>query len=102
MAEKDPLLNVSSEAQKILFDKFKEQARGFPIDVVLGAAINVVVNALRQTYSTRDAAGKRLDEIASNTKGILYSHYDSFGRKKGIFPFNQNIVMPLIDLSKND
>jgi len=101
MTNKDPLLNASSEAQRVLFTKYVEQSSGFPIDVVIGAAVNLIVNALRQTYTTREVAGTRFDEIASKAKGILFSHYDSLGRKKGIFPYNQTIVMPLIDLSKN-
>ena len=97
MTSKDPLHIIGPDAQRELFNRFTHAANGFATDAVLGAAVNVMVNALRQAYSTRAAAEIAFDELFGRSKSILVEHYDSLGRKRGIFPFDQNIVVPLFD-----
>jgi hypothetical protein len=91
----DPINNVEP-AQLVLFKKLVEQARGHSAEQVAGAAANLIVNALRQTYPTRDAAEVAFNELFGKTKQILMDHYDSTGRKKGIFPYNQVIHAALV------
>jgi hypothetical protein len=53
--------------------------------------MNLVINALRQTCTTRQQAEQRYDELIARCKGILVDHYDMSGRKRGIFPYDQVI-----------
>lgn len=96
---KDPLLKVGSERQRELFNHISKLANGFATDEVLGAILNVYVNALRQIHPTRDKAFDRLDQLNAQAKTMLDSHYDLGGqrRRPGIFPFNQTITMPHLD-----
>jgi hypothetical protein len=98
---KDPIFKASADQQRELFTRFAREARNCPVELVIGAALNVVVNALRQTYQTRANAERRYDELFGIMKTLLLDHYDSLGRKKGIFPYNQNLEVPLLDLRKN-
>src|SRR5947207_1230289 len=91
---KDPLLKSGPDYQRLLFDRLSKAADGFQGDEVINAAANIIINVLRQTHTTRDAAEKRFDELFGRTKTILLDHYDQLGRKRGIFPFDQTIVVP--------
>jgi hypothetical protein len=98
MAEtKDPLLLASPTAQRELFERFCRDASGFPTDLVIGAAANVLINAIRQSQTTRQNAEIRFDELFGQMKSVLVDHYDSVGRKRGVFPFPQVIDMALFD-----
>lgn len=72
-------------------------AGGFTTIDVINAAAMLLINGLRQDPSctNRDVALAKFDEIASRTKGLLAECYDAAGRKKGVFPFDQNISVPL-------
>ena len=91
---KDPLLAVGSLQQRALFDRFSREADGFSAEDAIGAALNVLINALRQAHARREAAGRSYDEHVARAKGMLMDHYDSTGRKKGIFPYPQRIEVP--------
>ena len=91
---KDPLRKYGSDPQKKLFDLFTKEANNFATADVIGAAANLIVNALRQAHPTRQAAEISYDEMAARVKGLLFEHYDAAGRRRGIFPFNQVIEMP--------
>lgn len=92
---KDPLNVLVPDRQRELFKRFAESANGFSTEDVIGAAANVLVNALRQAHGSRQSAEKSFDELFGRTKQILVEHYDTIGRKRGIFPFNQTIEVPL-------
>jgi hypothetical protein len=98
--KKDPLPKVGPEAQRELFQQFKQSASGFQQDDVVGAAVNVLVNALRQTHGSRKEAEKAFDELMGRTKGLLLDgHYDATtGKRLNIFPFHQVIEMPLMSI----
>lgn len=91
MNTKDPLLKASTDAQKELFSRFCREASGFSTEAVTGAAVNVFINAIRQTYPTKKQAEVRFDELFGQLKQVLLNHYDSVERKKGIFPYDQTI-----------
>ena len=99
---KDPLLRSSSEYQKILFKKFSEAANGFQVEDAIGAALNVLINALRQTYDSRQKAEIRCNELLGKTKQVLLDHYDGTGRRKqGVFPFDQTLQVDVhVDTDK--
>jgi hypothetical protein len=93
---KDPLIKTGPDQQLELFNRFSHAASGFSTSEVIGAAANLVINAMRQAHSKRAEAERAYDEHAAKVKGILMDHYDSLGRKKGIFPYTQNIMMPFV------
>lgn len=98
MNEKDPLLKASADNTRELFTRFAQQSHGFATEDVIGAAINLLVNSIRQTYSTREKAEKHYDELMGRTKSILLDHYDHVGRKNGVFPFTQTINATMVDM----
>jgi len=98
MNTKDPLLLRSEPFARELFDRWGKQANGFAAEAIIGAAVNLLVNAVRQTHSERTAAIDRLDELMAQAKLTLAAHYDSFGRLKGVFPYDQFIEVPRFDL----
>lgn len=89
---KDPLIKTGPDAQMELTKLFGKAATGFPNEAVIGAAINVLVNALRQTYPRASAAEARYSELVGRFKTILLSHYDGVtGKRRAIFPHHQTI-----------
>jgi hypothetical protein len=93
---KDPFLKAGPEADHNLFKAFSACCDGFPTDSVINAAINILINAVRQQCKTRQQAEIVFDEMLGRAKAILLDrHYDSVGRRKGIFPYHQVIEMDL-------
>lgn len=94
----DPFIGLP-EQEKALFNAFKQAAAGKNVDAVIGAAINILVNVLRQMEPTRKEAEARFDMLFGRAKTLLLDrHYDSVtGKRKTIFPFTQVIKMPLHD-----
>jgi hypothetical protein len=99
---KDPMLLATPDQQKQLFDAFCSVANGFSAEQVLGAAANLLVNAIRQAHPTQRGALARLDELSAKTKALLAEHYDAMGKRRNVFPFHQVIEVPHMNLrSKN-
>lgn len=98
---KDPLYIATPNRQKELFDLMSKTAHGFTAEDVIGAAANLLINAIRQTQPTRRQAEVRFDELFGRSKQVLVDHYDTLGRKRGIFPYDQVINVPLMDFRKN-
>jgi len=99
----DPLHRHLYDNPKELFVRMCAASNGFSTEDVIGAASNVIVNALRQAHSTDRSAMASLDEHVAKVKGILADHYDraTGKRKNGIFPFDQIIQAPhLVDEDK--
>lgn len=88
---KDPLRNTSEAGQE-LFRKMSACADGFPADVVITAALNVFIGALRQSHKRRELAERAFDERATRAKScLLDEHYDGLGNRRNVFPFTQTI-----------
>ena len=85
------------DKQRQLFDRMSRSADGFSAEDAIGAAANILINAIRQSQTTRAAAEKRFDELFGRSKQVLVDHYDVLGRKRGIFPYDQEILMPKLD-----
>jgi hypothetical protein len=101
---RDPLLQTGPEKQRALFDAYVEVSRGFPTEDVIGATMNLLVNALRQAHGNRRQADERMSEVSQRLRSILMEHYDPVtGRRRSIFPFTQVVEMPRFDdnLRKN-
>jgi len=89
-------------AEQELFKRFSEQANGFPLDATIGAAANVLINGLRQSNPTRAKAAAAFDELFGKLKAITLAHYDGAGNRRSVFPFNQTIVVPRLDLRRKN
>lgn len=97
---KDPL-GQRPPAAKELFQRFSREANGFPVDAALEAAMNVLLNAIRQQHPTRKGAEAAFDEMTAKFKSLLLDqHYDLMGKRRNIFPFPQVIEMPHMKLKK--
>lgn len=88
---KDPMQLVTPPNGRELFERYSKVSNGFPINLIITAAVNLLLNAIRQSHPTREGAEQAFDELFGKSKATLMNHYDSFGRKKGIFPYNQVI-----------
>lgn len=98
----DPLVGLP-EQERVLFEAFNNACRGKSYDAVLSAAMNVVINAIRQIESGRAEAEARYDELFGRGKTVLVDkHYDSVtGRRRNVFPHTQVVHMPhLVDVDK--
>ncbi len=69
------------------------------MDHVIACAFNLLIQGIRQTYGSRDAAMQRTDDLCGQLKQAVADHYDSTtGKRRNIFPHDQRVVMPkLID-----
>jgi hypothetical protein len=92
----DPLTQVPDHA-RLLFERFAAASEGFPADAVAGAALNLLINALRQRHGTWQQAEQAFDEYLGKSKQILKDCYGMSGRRNGIFPFDQTIAIDLLD-----
>jgi hypothetical protein len=93
----DPLKNLPGQ-EKHLFDMFTAMAVGVDLDAVMGAAINILINAIRQNYPLRDGAEQKFNELFGRGKQLLLAnHYDSVtGRRRSVIPHDQIIRMPYV------
>lgn len=90
----DPLVGLP-EQERVLFEAFNNASRGRSYDAVLGAAINVIINAVRQIEAERSKAEARYNELFGKGKTILLDkHYDSVtGKRRNVFPHTQVVKM---------
>jgi hypothetical protein len=90
----DPLKSISGQ-EKLLFDLFTHASVGKNLDAVMGAAINVIINAIRQSYPKRVDAERKIDELFGRGKTLLLAnHYDSVtGLRRNVFPHTQVVRM---------
>jgi acyl carrier protein phosphodiesterase len=98
---KDPLRKSGPEAEQELFRALGRACNDFPRDVVLGAAMNLIVNAIRQEHAGRNAACNAFDEVMARTKAVLLDkHYDEMGKRRNVFPFHQ-VIEPMLFVNKS-
>lgn len=102
---KDPLHKAAAapDAARELFGAFSKVAHGFARADAITAAVNVLVNAIRQDHPTRLGAERAFDELFGRTKNILLEqHYDMVGKRRNIFPFHQTMNIPYFDARKKN
>jgi hypothetical protein len=87
----DPLLQNTDNARQ-LFQSFSHVSHGFGTLDVVNAALNILVNAIRQAETTKQGASELWDELTTRSKTLLMDGYDSTGRKNCIYPFTQRLV----------
>lgn len=86
-------------AERDLIDAFATAAHGHQRDAVVGAAANLILNALRQSHPTLGAAEEELDDLVARMKLALASkHYGDDGRRKV-----QNVIFqkPLMEMLRD-
>lgn len=90
----DPLRNLQGQ-EKLLFDLFTTASTGKNVEAVMGAAVNVLINAIRQNYPTRDGAENKIGELFGRAQQMLLAnHYDSVtGRRRSVIPHTQIVRM---------
>lgn len=90
----DPLKANSPRSAQVLFEQFSKAAHGFSTEDAVGAAANILLNALRQSCDSRQKAEAQFDALFGKLKQCLVDHYDGAGKRRSIFPFNQIIEVP--------
>jgi hypothetical protein len=92
---KDPL---GQTPERQLFELLSKVASGHDSKVVVGAAMNLLVNAVRQNHGTRQRAEHAFDELVGRTKNMLLEqHYDPVtNKRRNIFPFTQRVQAELV------
>lgn len=85
------MLKTGPEVERQLYEKLSNASNGFDHNIVVGATINVLVNAIRQNCATREQAERLFDELFGKSKHLLMEkHYDAVsGKRRNIFPFTQ-------------
>ncbi len=90
---KDPLAPskpIAPDAARELFKRLSALSSGFSSEDVVGAATNLLVNAIRQRQPKRFGAERQFDEAFGRAKHtLLEQHYDLAGNRRNIFPFDQ-------------
>lgn len=92
----DPLKMAGVELE--LFRAVGRVLHDKPQQLVWGVAINIMVNAIRQSTAKRKDAEVIIDELFGHAKTLLLNvHYDSVtGLRRGVIP-TQVIQMPFHD-----
>lgn len=98
----DPMVQATPKSELELFRRFGKEANGFTQEQVMGAALNLIVNALRQRHDKRKGAFEDYEQLTTKARGILAAHYDSLGKRRNVFPFHQTIEMPMFDARPKD
>lgn len=99
MNKMDPL-GRTPDNQRRLFQEMCKVARGATTETVIGAAANLLANALRQSHAKRDDALSSLDALHSEMRQLVASNYDAAGKRRNVFPFDQTIEVPLLKMKK--
>ncbi len=94
----DPIVKSGPEQEKALFEAFNRVASGNDYRHVVGAAMNLLANSIRQSCETRQQAERMFDELAGRSKNLLLEqHYDSVSNKRrNVFPFTQHVHAALV------
>src|SRR5262245_38329085 len=90
----DPLGSLRGQ-EEMLFRVFGSAATGKNADAVMGAAINIIANCIRQNYPLRKDAEAKITELFGKAAQLLLAnHYDSVtGKRRTVHPFTQIVRM---------
>ena len=91
----DPLRDTTEEARD-LYRRFSEASDGHSVDAIKRAAMNMVINAIREAHPKRAGAQDSFDQIVTKARELLLDkHYDAAGGRRNVFPFDQRMEIPL-------
>jgi hypothetical protein len=90
---KDPLLGVRTPTDQEIFGIISQACAGLNTDQVMSVAVNLIINAIRQTHARRSDAEACISELFGKGAQILLNgHYDSVtGKRLSVYPFTQTI-----------
>lgn len=92
---KDPLHRSGPEGERELFRRMSDACDGYTLELAVGAAANVLVNAIRQQHAQRRGAQEALEQLVARMRTLLLEqHYDGLGNRRNVFPFHQTIEVP--------
>lgn len=84
-----------------LFEHVIRQLNGVPLPAVGNLAVNLLVNAVRQSEATRKNAEEMVDTLFSRAKTALFEQYDAVtGKRRAVVPVTQVVQMPFHDERK--
>ena len=89
----DPIFGTAPDVALELFRAVGKILDRKPLEMCANVACNLLINAIRQNATTWRDAELMFDEAFGRSKQLLKNHYDTHGRKKGIFPYDQ-VMMP--------
>lgn len=93
----DPLPKNLPDYGRELFDRFGKAADGFASDAIISAAINLLVQVMRENYGKRDEVERRIDELAAKWKELTFRFYDPVtNRRRSNIPFTQRVTPPTL------
>lgn len=78
-------------SERALFEAFAQAANGYQRDDVVGAAANLLANALRQSHRTQGAAEEELDALVARIKRDMAFHYGGDGLRK-----ERRLILPAL------
>lgn len=89
----DPLLKVPDRSKELM-TTFAQAAHGHKRDDVIVAAVNLLVNCIRQGNATATAAGGQYDEVVGRAKAFLMECYSPVGSRRNVFASRQDVIVP--------
>jgi hypothetical protein len=80
----------------VLFKQVAALLNGVSSEIACVMAVNLLVNAIRQSVPYRKDAEAIIDELMGRAKTLLLDkHYDAVtGQRRSVFPFTQVIEAP--------
>jgi hypothetical protein len=85
-----------------LFAQLSKVCHGFSSEEVAAAAINLMINAIRQTNEMQSGAARSFDELAGRAKHLLLEqHYSGDGKRRNVFPHTQTLEIGPPGWNKN-
>src|SRR6266566_1982183 len=95
---KDPMRHINADQERVLFEAFNKASAGHDYAQVAGAAMNLLVNTIRQSCATRQQAERAFDELVGRSKNLLMErHYDPVSNKRrNVFPHTQVVHAELV------
>jgi len=81
-----------------LFEHVTRQLNGVPLPAVGNLAVNLLVNAVRQSEATWNGAEGMVDLLFGRVKTALHGQYDAVtGKRRAVLPVTQVVQMPFHD-----
>lgn len=97
MNSQDPL-SQNHPTHIELLQRMSKAVDGASAPAVADAGALITINAMRQQHATRAEAEQAWDQLAARMKEQLMSSYDASGRRRNVFPFEQQLVVRRLDL----
>lgn len=97
---KDPLRETTDRREREFIDKIGRMCNGASSRFVKVAAINILLQAIRADHANAKQAVEELDYLTIKARDLLLKHFYPTGSRQNIFPYTQNIDVPLMKVTK--